>query len=214
MYVGQIVHSGGDNREFLVSDAGDSAALALAVDSKLMWHSPLFWTGSPVVQRAIEEMMGGLHCVYAWSFLDDRKFASPAWPNLRGLSPWAPNSVVSEFRLRLRDLEARVVAGAAQEPSFSDMDALLLCVQQWCTRVMDDWVPGAKAPPAPLYFPPTFWGAGVKKPERSAPSGASDRPVQGTGGGVMVAPAGPSRVVGASASAAPAGPVSGVAGVS
>ena len=76
MYVGQIVHPSGENREFLISDAGDVATLSQAFDSKLMWHSPMFFTGSPVVQRAVIEMMGDVHCVFAWCIFDDRKFVS------------------------------------------------------------------------------------------------------------------------------------------
>ena len=129
MYVVCIIDPSGPSRELLIEDAGSWKDLSRGIDSKLWWHSPMFLVRSPVVRQAVREMMMRYRQAFGWCFSDDGDFELPRWPCLNGASPWSPNAVVEEFRLRLRDLEARVVQGATRSPSFGDLVDLLLRVQ-------------------------------------------------------------------------------------
>ena len=129
LYVGMIISPAGDRREVLIRDAAEAGSLALAFDSKLCWHSPLFWSANPAIKKSVENLMAHSHRIYGWCFLDDGEWDYPRWPSLNGLSPWAPTPIVEGFRSRLRALEARVAGGLDEVPTFGDLRELLYSIR-------------------------------------------------------------------------------------
>ena len=53
----RILYPSGDDKVILLRDAAYAAKMLEDFDSKLAWHSPLFWSAFSPIKRAVGEMM-------------------------------------------------------------------------------------------------------------------------------------------------------------